>query len=321
MTHSRLFLLLGVVAVLSLLLVIAPPMRSSEENRAPHASTPTLDLSQPGLVYADSTLTFLKRAQAIDPEIVASPPSFDSSTGLYTYAYAVTNRVGATSAIRHFALAPVPRPVSVTLPSDAWDYVYGFEERRDALLWTVIDAGPAPADWDSVSVWPSPFDIQPGQSIVGFSFKTPASPAMVSYYVQGFFAQPTSGGEAGGHPVLTLFQNSLTGTIVGPGSAVNVDPGPASTTIQFQPPVPNPTTGAVSVTLYLTESASVRLALFTVNGRLIRELMEGPRSSGFYSVTWDGMDDSGRRVGPGVYFYKLWLDGRPTGQRRVVVMD
>jgi len=46
---------------------------------------------------------------------------------------------------------------------------------------------------------------------------------------------------------------------------------------------------------------SVRVILYALNGTLVRQLVNETLQSGRYLVGWDGMDDKGRRVQPGVY--------------------
>ena len=291
------------------------------------AQRPTLDLSQPGIVYGDSALLttegleIAKLAQAIDPDI-RGWYVFNSGTGQYTYYYRVWNKPAATNVIWHFGLAPLSSPTSVGVPGSAWEYSYGYDERRDALVWMVTERGQAPANWDSVSLWPSSFDIQPGDSVTGFSLTTPASPSMISYYVQGFNFPPPTDDEAGFTETYTLFQNSITGTIVGPGSAVGVDDSDRRGLLsQLALPVPNPSrTGHVSVTFYLPGPADVRLALYSTSGRLVDTLKEGPTPAGFHSVVWNGLRADGQRAASGLYFYKLTVNGRPAGQRQVVVL-
>jgi hypothetical protein len=202
--------------------VFAAAGQSQSPPTGSQRSRPTLDLSQPSAWTADSaTAQVARQAQAIDPDIRGSY-TFDPKTRLYTYSYRVWNRRTAANAIWYFAIAPVPRPIRVGVPSARWSHSYGFEERDDALVWMVVDAGPAPAEWDSVSLWPSPFDIQPGDSVAGFSLTTKAPPGIVSYYAQGFytaklsFTISTTEEQADSPAPFTLFQNSLTGTTIGP---------------------------------------------------------------------------------------------------------
>jgi len=72
---------------------------------------------------------------------------------------------------------------------------------------------------------------------------------------------------------------------------------------------PNPfnpaTTIRFAVPQGLKEGVSVSLRIFNVRGQVVRILVEGEKPPGFYSVVWDGRDDRGQRVSPGLYLYTL----------------
>jgi len=96
--------------------------------------------------------------------------------------------------------------------------VYGYEDRDDALVFSVVDGGStAPADWDSVNLAPSPFDLPPGDSVV-FSFVSDHAPARIQYYVQGFHTLPLDNESGTLDEPPTLFENSVIGPVVGPGA-------------------------------------------------------------------------------------------------------
>ena len=67
---------------------------------------------------------------------------------------------------------------------------------------------------------------------------------------------------------------------------------------------PNPTRGAVSLRYTLPRDGETTLELFDVTGRLLRRVSEHA-SAGSHMWIWDGRDDSGRRVGAGVYLARL----------------
>lgn len=81
----------------------------------------------------------------------------------------------------------------------------------------------------------------------------------------------------------------------GPSQALRVDPSPArsGTTIRFD----------------LAEPAPVVLAVYDVQGRRVRTLLEGPLGAGSHAAAWDGTDDRGEPVGDGVYFAQLQTAG------------
>ena len=49
----------------------------------------------------------------------------------------------------------------------------------------------------------------------------------------------------------------------------------------------------------------VELAVYSVTGALVRQLVNGVVEPGRQSVVWDGTDDLGRHVSSGVYFYRM----------------
>jgi len=65
----------------------------------------------------------------------------------------------------------------------------------------------------------------------------------------------------------------------------------------------------------------VRLAVYDLRGRRVRDLLEGVRAGGgHYAVPWDGRDDRGRPLPSGVYLYRLTA-GRANAVRRMTLIE
>jgi flagellar hook assembly protein FlgD len=62
----------------------------------------------------------------------------------------------------------------------------------------------------------------------------------------------------------------------------------------------------------------VAIEVFDLLGRRVRSLTKREWQAGYYSLTWDGRDGSGRRVTPGVYLYRM-LAGEFHESRKMVV--
>lgn len=79
-----------------------------------------------------------------------------------------------------------------------------------------------------------------------------------------------------------------------------------NSSFRLAPASPNPSRGGV-VTLgfSLARAGTAELEIFDVNGRLVRMLAQGEFAAGTHQRTWDGTDETGRRAGPGAYFYRL----------------
>jgi hypothetical protein len=77
---------------------------------------------------------------------------------------------------------------------------------------------------------------------------------------------------------------------------------------------PNPTTGLARIEFSLTEAAPVELAVYDLAGRRVALLSEGTRAVGRHAVGWDASE-----AAPGVYLYRLTVDGETVATRRLVV--
>ena len=82
--------------------------------------------------------------------------------------------------------------------------------------------------------------------------------------------------------------------------------------------VPNPFNPSTKIPFTLAVGGKVELAIFTVDGRKVRSLVNDTRQPGLYEATWNGTDESGTRVSSGAYYVRLVT--RDGTQSRPVVM-
>ena len=68
---------------------------------------------------------------------------------------------------------------------------------------------------------------------------------------------------------------------------------------------PNPFSAATSIAFGLREGADVRVRIYDVAGRLVRDLVDAHYAASRHAVTWDGRDNAGGAVAGGVYFCRL----------------
>ena len=85
------------------------------------------------------------------------------------------------------------------------------------------------------------------------------------------------------------------------------DPGdsPEIAGLHLAAPSPNPFGPGTRLSFLLRERANVNLSVYSVSGRQVRTLFEGEKGAGEHVVSWDGRDESGRRLASGVYFVEL----------------
>ena len=74
---------------------------------------------------------------------------------------------------------------------------------------------------------------------------------------------------------------------------------------------PNPFNPTMVIPLDLaTDQRQVRLALYDMLGRRVRQVWQGPLRAGSHRFVWDGRDEAGKAVAAGVYIYQVEVDGR-----------
>jgi hypothetical protein len=72
---------------------------------------------------------------------------------------------------------------------------------------------------------------------------------------------------------------------------------------------PNPFNPGTTIRFELPQDEQVSIRIFDVRGRVVRTLVQGRRPAGYNEVTWNGVDEAGRRVASGVYWYRLEMPG------------
>ena len=73
----------------------------------------------------------------------------------------------------------------------------------------------------------------------------------------------------------------------------------------FAPAMPNPFGHSTTFAFSLAKAGRADLEVFSVDGRRVRTITSGVRNAGEYRLEWNGADDSGRPIAPGVYYARL----------------
>ena len=81
---------------------------------------------------------------------------------------------------------------------------------------------------------------------------------------------------------------------------------------------PNPFNPSTLIRFELPHSSGVRLSIYDILGRCVRNLVDGHRSAGMHAVVWDGTDNLGQKVPSGVYMYRLSA-GSSTAVRKMIL--
>jgi hypothetical protein len=103
-------------------------------------------------------------------------------------------------------------------------------------------------------------------------------------------------------------------------TGVKENNGPFPKKLQLLQNYPNPFNPSTIISYYLANASHVTLTIYNMLGQKIRTLQNEFQSSGEYSVSWNGMDNSNKPVSSGVYFYKLLIND-PNGETGNIIMQ
>lgn len=81
---------------------------------------------------------------------------------------------------------------------------------------------------------------------------------------------------------------------------------------------PNPFTHATAIHFALPFTSDISLRVYDSSGRVVAILADGRYTAGHHSIQWNGGDDRGRQVNPGVYIYTLDA-GEFSATRKMIV--
>ncbi|MBD3336940.1 MAG: hypothetical protein GF355_15615 [Candidatus Eisenbacteria bacterium] len=82
---------------------------------------------------------------------------------------------------------------------------------------------------------------------------------------------------------------------------------------------PNPFSTETRIGFDLPRAGEIDLSIYAPDGRLVRTLVAGECPAGRQSVRWDGLDDAGRPVAGGVYFYTLNAPGIEESRQMILL--
>jgi len=125
----------------------------------------------------------------------------------------------------------------------------------------------------------------------------------IQFYNDGLFVNPALPSDA------AVAIGAVSG-VPGPGLA------PAETRVKV---APNPCRAAAAITVETAVAGEQQVVVCDVLGRAVRHLDRGAIAPGTRRIAWDGKDDTGVRLAPGVYRVLVNTFGKTTGARIVLL--
>ncbi|KAA3610546.1 MAG: T9SS C-terminal target domain-containing protein [Calditrichaeota bacterium] len=82
---------------------------------------------------------------------------------------------------------------------------------------------------------------------------------------------------------------------------------------------PNPFNPATTILFSLQKPGEVLLTIFDVQGRQVRQILNGPCVAGNHVISWDGRNGAGKLVTSSTYFYQLQTQEFILGRKMILV--
>jgi hypothetical protein len=84
---------------------------------------------------------------------------------------------------------------------------------------------------------------------------------------------------------------------------------------------PNPFNPITNISFSLPQDSKVNLNVYNIRGQKVRELANAEfRIKGVQNIQWNGTDDNGKKVGSGIYFYKLKVDNFTVDVKKCILL-
>ena len=82
---------------------------------------------------------------------------------------------------------------------------------------------------------------------------------------------------------------------------------------------PNPFNPVTVIQYDLPKLSNVKLSIYDLSGRQVRSLINESQAPGMKTIIWDARDETGNKMGAGVYIYQLKTDNYVASKKMILV--
>ena len=83
--------------------------------------------------------------------------------------------------------------------------------------------------------------------------------------------------------------------------------------------LPNPLRNETTIRYEVSTEGRVNLSVYALTGQLVKTIIDESKKIGVYSTSWNGIDNSGKKVVSGVYIYKLTNGNRSVSNKMTII--
>jgi hypothetical protein len=84
---------------------------------------------------------------------------------------------------------------------------------------------------------------------------------------------------------------------------------------------PNPFHQKTTISFSITRKSNINISIYNIKGQKIRTLTQLEFTKGSHSIIWNGDDDNGKAVYPGLYFYVLQVNGKSKVVKKCLLLE
>lgn len=82
---------------------------------------------------------------------------------------------------------------------------------------------------------------------------------------------------------------------------------------------PNPFNPSTMIEFELKKDAYTKLSVYNMLGQRVRNLVDQKQTAGRHLVQWDGMDENGKAVSSGIYFYRIEIESFSAAKKMLLI--
>ncbi|MCD6181142.1 MAG: choice-of-anchor D domain-containing protein, partial [Candidatus Cloacimonetes bacterium] len=169
----------------------------------------------------------------------------------------------------------------------------------------VLEAEPS-TNTDEFSVYPSSFNIEPGENLeIEITF-TPTYEGIIRDTLTILSNDPEN-------PEIEIF-------LTGEGQIqVSIDDEFNNAECVMNN-FPNPFNPSTTIEFSIQNDSKIELSIYNIKGQKIKLLAQNEFTKGSHSILWNGNDESGKPVTSGIYYYKLNVNGKTEAMNKCLLL-
>jgi len=101
---------------------------------------------------------------------------------------------------------------------------------------------------------------------------------------------------------------------------VSVHNNEISSTLNSLMNYPNPFNPSTTIEFAIQNDSNVELSIFNTKGQNIKTLIQNELTKGQHSILWKGDDEFGKQVSSGIYYYKLYVNGKNEAVKKCLLL-